>query len=165
MREVKYVHENAMRYYDQYDNTPCATIPYCSGSDYSGDSVTQSNFYLLKKMLNRYRGFYLAYGYYGTYSIVYIENELTRKGKALLQDILKQLEDYPCLDDEYLVEFEANLIDEYITDMYKFWHIDLPIDDVKRIVYDNSLAIIEMGCVVYIDEDKLVSICNAEIKF
>lgn len=158
MNEARYNGDDRLTRYGEYGATSCRTIPYCTGSDYSGDSVTKSNFYLLKNLFSRYRGFYTCYGMCGTYSIAYIESELTRKGKILLDDIIYRLAHYPSLDDTYLLEFERNLINEYIDSEYKYMDIDIPIEIVKKVVHANSLAIIESGCNVYIDEDRLKSI-------
>jgi hypothetical protein len=152
------------------------SIPYTTGSDYSGDSVTRSNYLEIKKALSEYDGIYDCYGDYSTYALWYRPDELTTNAKEKIDEIIKGLESYPCYDDDALSELEWTIIMDYVNDdgiKYDFpraigHHNDDFLDwlsnrginwqKVLNEIVGESIgdwAIIEEGCVPYINWDKV----------
>lgn len=132
------------------------------GSDYSGDTVTRSNYEYCIKHFSNFPGFYDLYGGFSGYGIGYIESELTEEGRAALKAILDYLTDYPLLDEEGHSELEMKLKDEYWESEAKDLLAPYLADDEEvsnlperflmkaREVFDQW-AIIETGQLVYCD--------------
>ena len=81
-----------------------------SGSDYSGSTVTRSNFDVFKEQFGKCEGVVFLYGDYGSYGIA-ISLDCLMENEEILE-ILEALEDYPCIDDDALCAYEMELIEE-----------------------------------------------------
>ncbi len=81
-------------------------VEYATGSDYSGSSITRSNYRVLCAMLEEHETGAVVWvrtpGGHGTYGIAVRYFELSEP----MREALDALEDYPCLDDEDLSELE-----------------------------------------------------------
>jgi hypothetical protein len=149
-------------------------IPYTTGSDYSGDSVTKCNHRVIRRELERYKGIYDVYGDYGTYGLFYDPSQLTAKGKEIVDDIVGQLGRYPVYDEMALSFFEVELMSSYVEDdgFDDFareigHHDDEFLDwlskrvDWKGIVWEcimealGDYVIIETGCVPYVRWERI----------
>jgi hypothetical protein len=83
---------------------PLVEINLASGSDYSGDSVTVSNYRVLAdEFADR---LVLMYGSHGTYSLAYWA------GDEEIEERLASLDDYPVLDEDDLSEVEREAEEE-----------------------------------------------------
>ncbi len=92
-------------------------IPYTSYGDYAGDGlVGKANFEVLSKKLNRFKGIYAAYGWFGYWELYYNESELTQYGRETLDEILGALSDYPLISDEHYSNMEWALKQELISE-------------------------------------------------
>lgn len=88
-------------------------VPQTSGSDYSGCTVTWANNLYFE---NEYRDndwIHFAYGGYSTYAVVInatklYDSEITEE----ILEILEDLEDYPLIDGEMLINVEMELIED-----------------------------------------------------
>lgn len=74
---------------------------YCSGSDYSGDSVTVTNYRAWKEQFPA-DSFVDVYGWYGSYGIAIRAHKLTTE----MVETLDSLANYPLLDDDLHSEIE-----------------------------------------------------------
>lgn len=105
----------------EFSNTPDYTeIPHTCGSDYSGDSVTLSNFQVLYKRLQRVKGIYSLIGYYGAHGLAYRPNELTTRGREIIADIVDSLESYPIIDDDHHTALEFFILGSCFKQDYKY---------------------------------------------
>jgi hypothetical protein len=92
--------------------TDFVEIPYTTGSDYSGGSVTVSNYRSIwDDFKDRIPGLYQIYGGHGTYGLVVRRGVLSSDDEACqeLREVIEKLEDY-CIyneDDSSIVEMEA----------------------------------------------------------
>lgn len=77
-------------------------VPYCGGSDYSGDSVTASNHRVFLKDFGKCPGVWNVYGGYGTYAIAVRITDLTQE----MIEIINRLESYPVIDEDAMFEME-----------------------------------------------------------
>lgn len=154
-----------------------------SGSDYSGDTVTRSNFLEMKSYVEMSKHIKEVYGGHGSYGIAFNVSKLKGKFALELVDIFKQLENYPLIDDEAMSNLEMELENEY-------WENDLKEEFCKqiekslqsigftvevdrdstwlweayRILMDktNTYLVFETGCTVYLDVEELCSVENLE---
>jgi hypothetical protein len=143
-------------------------IDLACGSDYSGCSVTKTNYKFLKKELNNYKGVYDLIGWFFGYGIGYDGKQLTKRGKEKIAEILDRLDNYPSLDDDSLSEFEyTEILEQFEQDYhyglgkYKNDEDEIPenvIESCKEIMVDNigNFAFLETGCIVYIDWKKII---------
>lgn len=74
--------------------------------DYVGNIVNHANCDIVKKMLSRCKGVYLAYDRFTvdfrSVCIMYNEKECSKHTLERIRNIEKSIKDYPCLDDDYL---------------------------------------------------------------
>jgi hypothetical protein len=96
-------------------------IPYTCGSDYSGDTVTASNYRVLKRQLSRYRGIADISGWFDGYGLAYAPSLMTARGRKMIAYIIDKLNQYPAIDDEDASGLERDIIMEYVEDA---WHYD-----------------------------------------
>ncbi len=120
-------------------------VDYATGSDYSGGSVHESNYRVLKEELEREHPgdsqpvvWADAYGGHGTYGIVVVWSKLSEE----IQEILSGLEDYPLIseDDHSQLEMEQQGDaweswgrDDFLRHLVKCLNRDLHFDDDKEI--------------------------------
>lgn len=81
-----------------------------SGSDYSGDSVTASNYRVFIEQFGELPGVHRLYGGHGTYGVAIEPSAYFRSSD--MQDALRQLDRYPVLDDEDMSMLESEWEDE-----------------------------------------------------
>lgn len=93
----------------------------CYYGDYTDVAdVGKVNFDLACKELKNCKGVYVAWQGIGFgESLYYVEEELTKKGREKINDIIARLNDYPCLDGEALSELERKLTLEAIAEYVK----------------------------------------------
>jgi hypothetical protein len=104
-----------MDYVDKHDEKrpdDFVEIPYTTGSDYSGEAVTVSNYRCIwDDFKDKIPGLYQIYGGHGTYGLVVRRSVLKSDNEDCveLQDVIKELHNYPCYseDDLSIVELEA----------------------------------------------------------
>jgi hypothetical protein len=115
--------------YDTFDNGNAPEgepqwyeVEYAGGSDYSGGSVHQSNFKVLREMLDEAHPdgekpavWVEAYGGYGTYALFVVYDALADE----IKETLGALEDYPVIDEEAMSELETEQEDEAWDNMYR----------------------------------------------
>lgn len=158
-------------------------IPYTFGSDYSGDSVTVSNYRSIwRDFADKIPGMYKIYGGYGTYGLVVkrivlmplIGPILETDPASELKEAIDKLEDYPLYDemDEGAVQIEAQqeALESWATRDYQreLEKLEIIADDDETITDEilveclqtvASLAniewIIETGNNAYIDVDRV----------
>lgn len=81
-----------------------------AGSDYSGDTVTLSNFQEFRRIFSSVKGtdWLEYYGGHGTYGIAI---RLATRNQEIL-DCLRDLENYPVIDDEKMSQLESDMYSE-----------------------------------------------------
>lgn len=109
-------------------------IEYTGGSDYSGGTAEYSNYVFLRRKFSNRKGVYALYGGYNSFAIAYDDSEISGKTRKDINEIIEQLQDYPCLDDEWLINYEYRLILRQIKQPF------MGITDIlkKRNVYCNA---------------------------
>ncbi len=105
-------------------------VPFTSGSDYSGCTVTWANNLFFEKDYRDNDWIHFAYGGYNTYAVVI---NATKLCDSEILEILEGLEDYPVIDEEMLTDVELDLIE----DEWKCWVKD---DFVKALEEKFSSA-------------------------
>jgi hypothetical protein len=98
-------------------------LPYTSGSDYSGGSVTRSNYEIL---IERWEGWrnengdtvaFPAHGGHGSYGVVVNLDAATLEQLEEVNETLQELSDYPVLDEDHMTRLEAR----WAREEYKAW--------------------------------------------
>ncbi len=111
--------EKSVSYGDFYERSWNETedvyfiVPYTSGSDYSGDTVTRANYKFFEKEYEDVDCIHLAYGGYDTYAIIINATKLC--DSEILEEITEILEglaDDPLIDEDLLTEVEMELIED-----------------------------------------------------
>lgn len=93
-------------------NTIAFFVPYCSGSDYSGSTVEQSNYRSFLREFSEVSGVFSAYGDYGTYAVLVDPRILFLPSNEPIVETIKGLENYPVLDESDLSEREMEATNE-----------------------------------------------------
>ena len=143
-------------------------LPYSSGSDYSGDSVTVANY---RTFLDEHGDILItaSQGWYGDYTILAHVDDCREDGP--LWDALNDLAGYPALDDDVLSEVER----EAETEAWESWlsqdvratidpddDLDWLADDLLRRAFEEASAeqgeywINETGNSAYIDHERVI---------
>jgi hypothetical protein len=164
-----YSHNNQEVWYlpgdtiDPGDNTHFEINYTCYG-DYSGCTVTRSNHRCLIKILEDENIEHVVYPWaYWTYTI-YIP--LRYLGNEVLDEIIKGLDGYPCIDDEDLSALEWELTEEYFADSWLRGELKLQdpegkseaqiIDDyLEAHSYLDEGMIFETNCVAYLGKENI----------
>lgn len=154
--------------YDEVTGEHFVEIDLCTGSDYSGSTGTKANHLWVKKNWLDRPGVFDVWGGHGTYAIVIRIRDLDEE----MRDAIAALSDYPCFDDELLVDVEDDLFDEE----WKSWaHSEFEAriksalvleglstkDDDFRLYFklariNDSEVVFEGGSSVYINFDELI---------
>lgn len=139
-------------------------LPFTFGSDYSGDTVTRSNYLSLKKEFDKSPAFFDVYGDYGTYGIAYDPFALSPDDMEKLSEVLLALESYPVWDEDAMTELENDFLHEAIADNISHNLTDYAdlstteqndlVDEVMNVCIDGA-AEFETGCSVFIDWEKV----------
>ena len=93
--------------------------------DYVGNIVNHANCDIVKKMLSRCKGVYLATGDFRSVCIMYNEKECSKHTLERIRNIEKSIEDYPCLDDDYLETLSIKIAYKGIRFYSKEWKKEL----------------------------------------
>lgn len=143
-------------------------MPYATGSDYSGSTVERANYL---QLIDEHPDVCIpVHGGYGTYVVLVALDEWTPE----LDDVLRDLEQYPVLSDDQLSHLETELEDEawegWIDYEFRSALIDADYPDADVLsddkLYDlfcegmeasNAEYIHEQGCSVYVDVERIVS--------
>jgi hypothetical protein len=106
-------------------------IELCSGSDYSGSSVTVANYSSILKEFSEAleRAVWPYYGGHGTYGIVVKDSALTEHEWLRLVSIIIQLQDYPLIDEDEWSKVESEAEDE-AWDSWLGWDVARRIEDL-----------------------------------
>lgn len=97
-----------LKEYETPQPTDYFMLPYMTGSDYAGDSVTVANHKVFLEMYGKFPGVHNVYGGHGTYAVVVRLNVihcLKHDGKTLY-DVLEGLANYPLIDEDAHSEIE-----------------------------------------------------------
>lgn len=98
-------------------------VPYSTGSDYSGSTVTRANYLYIEEEYGE-DWVHIVYGGYDTYAIAVGLTGLLQSDRFdEFCEILEGLEDYPLIDDEALYQLEMEAADEawecWVEDAFK----------------------------------------------
>lgn len=107
--------------YQNDEPTDYIEVPYTTGSDYSGDSVTVANYRAIWEDHKEMPGLYQIYGGHGTYGLVIRRDVLesdTENGETM-REIIEKLNDYPLYDEEMHSEVEHEAENEAWDDWAK----------------------------------------------
>jgi hypothetical protein len=157
------------------------------GSEYSGDSVSRSNFLSIQNEYGDKTGVFKVFGGWDTYSWLFhfptIEETWPEEDKEKLIKDMKDLDDYPVLDEEQLSELETETEQEAWDNNYRhdfeqkllgmgfdkndiLYELDedanIDNDDLDKIFYElisngnGGEWIHETGCSVYINLDDIM---------
>lgn len=150
------------------------SIDLCTGSDYSGGSVTKSNYNCMKKYVENTEGVYTVYGGYSTYGIMVKLSTIDQNDE--MWNILNELSNYPLLDEENHSELEieltntcindelypiANKIEEKLEDIGVDGSININENYIKELINNviendtSLLPVIGTGCTVHIKWDEI----------
>lgn len=165
------------------DNTPIDDLflmsRYFGYSDYDDSCmVERSNFKLFMEEYENEEGIFSVYGGYGTtdiaISLKWLLNPVNEDKANEIIDLLKGLNDYPCIDDEDMSNMEYDaflealdnfaikecndlLANQFLTDVYDFNE-----DKLKEVLLESNRNLdydayeIESGGSVYIDTKRLI---------
>jgi hypothetical protein len=166
---------DSISYSNLRDDKELVEVPYSSGSDYSGDTVTRANYLFLKEQFKDSHGVYSLYGDHGTYAIAYKLKEMTIEDGEKINDYLESLENYPLLDEDVNSKLEMELLDEAFDrdhkhELSKYENendMEIPqtiIDKAREIFRDGfgDIAFCETGCVAYINWGKIICKIDSE---
>lgn len=81
---------------------------YCGFSDYSGSPVERANAEAFMEMYGNKEHIFMVYGGYGTEQLAIRLDAITDE----ILEILNELQDYPCVDDEKLSQLEMEIENE-----------------------------------------------------
>lgn len=169
-----------------WDETVYVEVPYTTGSDYSGGTVTRSNFLVLSED-DEYAGLreagiiVEAYGGYSTYAIfvalnVPYDNE---DDLEVLAELIRDVQDYIVINEDHMSELEMELENEawdgWVEDdfqraLYMEFESDIEVEhaldsfvedelwDIWTVAREdaNEYPIFETGCLVYYDINRIV---------
>ena len=93
--------------------------------DYVGNIVNHANCDIIAKMFSRCKGVYLATGDFCSACITYNEKECSSHTLERIRNIEKSIEDYPCLDDDYLETLSIKIAYKGIRFYSKEWKKEL----------------------------------------
>lgn len=134
-------------------------IGVASGSDYSGDALHRSNY---EAMIEEF-GLISVYGAHGSYGVIFTDEDVTEE----LVEALEGLDDYPIYDENHMslleVQLEDNAWEEYgrtgfrkaLEGLDYGVDLDSELDELWANNGGNEASVIETGCVVYFDVDKV----------
>lgn len=163
------VNEEGSNYYSK--EIPGHYIELATGSDYSGGTVTRSNYETIKEMLADRPGVYDCLGGYGTYSIFVADAEIDGDTRAIVEDIEDRLAGYCILDEDALCQREHDLIEAAADDemagilscIYEDYENRRDLESLKEAYWqairdgEGDYVLIETGEVVYIDTEKVIT--------
>lgn len=149
-------------------------LPYCAGSDYSGDSVTLSNYEVLKKEFKDTPGVYEIWGDHGTYGIGYKKEECSPETLERIKEILAGLESYPLINEDTHSEVEMEIYLEAwkeasfhdIFPDYMSGYPEVMLEIIKEELFGKlefgDHAIIETGCLVYFRKERIAELLEED---
>lgn len=146
------------------------------GSDYSGDSVTLSNYRSMKREINEKfphtEAFIDLYGAFGGYGIGFIPKKASEEEKEFMEVVEDSLKDYGLLDDDDFLEVEHEILTQhfrdninyeltkYVQKKYDVLVLDLPDPELteEELYYyglSKGLMFTETGAVPFINWSRL----------
>jgi len=146
-------------------------LPYSTGSDYSGDTVTKCNHDVFLELAkeNRWFGVRDCYGGYSTYAII-LSKPATENPE--IKELINGLEDYPLIDEEAHSEHELELEQEnweswvksdFLHELQNKLETDKELSDgalfklFRQACEDsNTYPLFETGEVLYWDFDSII---------
>lgn len=164
---------------EEFPELLCIDIPLCSGSDYSGCLVEQSNYRCILEDIGMYRGVYDVHGSYDSFGIVVNIKKLQDSNDVYeeVKDIIDALSEYCLYNDDDLSELEIEKEEEawddwveydFIYDLNKRFDIDIDDencgDEIRSLFYklaDKANEYFEDdGGSMWINIDRVVAKCS-----
>lgn len=127
-KDISYGSLSHMPIKDMDLNESLITSPFMTGSDYSGNTVELSNYEVFKEQFGYLNGVYDVSGGYSTFSIAisvkWLLNPDNEEKADEILECLRDLSNYPVIDDDHLSNMENDKEYEYITEEWGKWDLN-----------------------------------------
>lgn len=150
-------------------STEWTIIPETQGSDYSGSSVTRSNFEYIRDNFNASDDLAVVYGWFYGYAIAYRTSAYHDETMdETIRETIDSLTDYPVICDDTLYRVETRWVQDALSD----WTIPdfkraverlTENDDIWDDVHESTIQLIWDECQLRSGEDWIFEHCSAWI--